>query len=78
MLRDEQFAARETRHSVQSTTAVPTSSSQIKLCPRCQGHRIEKVLYNNGTVVLEQNCAMCDGEGVLVAPAGQVPQHAEA
>ncbi|OWZ01002.1 hypothetical protein PHMEG_00027689 [Phytophthora megakarya] len=39
--------------------------SSIQLCPHCMGHRIEKVMYNS--MVLEQNCSECDGEGVVRA-----------
>lgn len=39
------------------------ASQAIHLCPRCQGHRLERVLYNS--MVLEQNCPECDGEGVV-------------
>lgn len=46
----------------QSSLLSPRSSS-IQLCPRCLGHRIEKIVYN--LMVLDQNCSECDGEGVV-------------
>ncbi|KAK1931388.1 hypothetical protein P3T76_013144 [Phytophthora citrophthora] len=45
------------------SSLLPQQRSSIKLCPRCQGHRIEKVMYNS--MILEQNCSECNGEGVV-------------
>ncbi|KAL3662281.1 hypothetical protein V7S43_012609 [Phytophthora oleae] len=45
------------------SSLLPQRHQSIKLCPLCQGHRIEKVLYNS--MILEQNCSECDGEGVI-------------
>ncbi|ETM03685.1 hypothetical protein L917_00130, partial [Phytophthora nicotianae] len=47
----------------QQTNLLPPRHSSIQLCSRCQGHRIEKIVYNS--MVLEQNCSQCDGEGVI-------------
>jgi DnaJ-class molecular chaperone len=38
--------------------------TKLRICPACEGHRIEKVVYNH--MVLDQTCSTCDGEGVLV------------
>lgn len=37
--------------------------SRIEICSECQGHRLEKVLYQS--MVLERTCSTCDGEGVV-------------
>ncbi|KAG3069286.1 hypothetical protein PI125_g23236 [Phytophthora idaei] len=47
----------------QQSSRLPPRHSTIQLCPRCLGHRIEKIAYNS--MVLEHNCSECDGEGVI-------------
>ncbi|KAE8978935.1 hypothetical protein PR003_g25564 [Phytophthora rubi] len=47
----------------QQNSLQPSRRSSIQLCPQCLGHRIEKIVYNS--MVLEQNCSECDGEGVI-------------
>ncbi|KAF4029989.1 hypothetical protein GN244_ATG18254 [Phytophthora infestans] len=47
----------------QQSTLFTSRRSTVQLCPRCLGHRIEKVVYNS--MVLEHNCSACDGEGVV-------------
>jgi hypothetical protein len=58
----------------QQSSLLGPHRASIQLCPRCQGHRIEKVLYNS--MVLERNCSECDGEGVVrpPQPPNQQPQ----
>lgn len=46
----------------------PPRATRIELCSSCQGHRLEKVLYN-GSMVLERTCSHCDGEGVITTTA---------
>ncbi|EGZ04351.1 hypothetical protein PHYSODRAFT_358121 [Phytophthora sojae] len=55
----------------QQNNLLPSRRSSIQLCPRCLGHRIEKIVYNS--MVLEHNCSECDGEGV-VRPRASGPQ----
>ncbi|KAG6951644.1 hypothetical protein JG688_00013641 [Phytophthora aleatoria] len=47
----------------QQSSRLPPRRSTIQLCPRCLGHRIEKIVYNS--MVLEHNCSECDVEGVI-------------
>jgi uncharacterized protein (DUF983 family) len=54
-------AARQLQHQRQHCTQ---AKAVIRLCPRCQGHRTEKQLYNS-FMVLERSCGACDGLGVV-------------
>lgn len=45
-----------------------SSMEAIRVCPRCQGHRVEVSAHNKGLVRLEQTCGQCDGEGVVRIP----------
>ncbi|KAG7375512.1 hypothetical protein PHYPSEUDO_000931 [Phytophthora pseudosyringae] len=55
----------------QQSSLLPSRRSPIQLCPRCLGHRIEKVVYNS--MVLEHNCSECDGEGVVRTQSADPP-----
>lgn len=59
-------SGRQPQHTA-ATAATPSrpTAPAICLCPRCQGHKTEKELYN-ACVVLERTCGACDGLGVLL------------
>ncbi|GAB9470538.1 hypothetical protein Gpo141_00007781 [Globisporangium polare] len=49
--------------------------ARIEICGRCQGHRIEKVEYQQH-MVLERTCSQCNGEGVITEPEPPTPSPA--
>lgn len=58
----------------QDHAAASDKLARIEVCNACQGHRIEKVVYNT-FMVLERTCSACDGEGVVTrtGPAPTMP-----
>lgn len=52
------------------TPASASKIARIEICGKCEGHRIEKVVYQQH-MVLERTCSQCNGEGVITT---QEPQ----
>lgn len=61
-------------HQQQSSKKTDTSAlNNYKLCPECQGVGTVKTIYNH--MVMEKDCAKCDGECVLMTVSALAQVH---